>query len=159
MRALVYTQLFHLGPDRRKHNKLITHTNGQIFILKKINFARASRCFIHFLSSLHDFDVKTLNCTFYGGRKQATTNSFGGSVAELSAWRTRNPAVPGSIPVPLWPLAGFVLGRPEFKSSATLVNSQLVQSLASWGFSETCYVLFASFGAELFKGSACKLAG
>ena len=30
--------------------------------------------------------------------------------------------------VPLWPLAGVVLGRPEFKSSATLVNSQLVAS-------------------------------
>ena len=28
----------------------------------------------------------------------------------------------------LWPLAGFVLGRPEFKSSDTLVNSQLVVS-------------------------------
>ena len=27
---------------------------------------------------------------------------------------------------PLWPLAGFVLGRPEFKFSAMLVNSQLV---------------------------------
>ena len=26
----------------------------------------------------------------------------------------------------LWPLVGFVLGRPEFKFSATLVNSQLV---------------------------------
>ena len=30
--------------------------------------------------------------------------------------------------VPLCPLAGFVLGRPEFKSSAILVNSQLVAS-------------------------------
>ena len=60
---------------------------------------------------------------------------------------------------PLWPLAGFVLGRPEFKSLTALVNSQLVQSSASRGFSESCYVLFASFGAELFKGSACKLAG
>ena len=30
--------------------------------------------------------------------------------------------------VPLWPLAGFVLGRPKFKSSATLVKSQLVAS-------------------------------
>ena len=28
--------------------------------------------------------------------------------------------------VPLWPLAGFVLCGPEFKSSAVLVNSQLV---------------------------------
>ena len=32
------------------------------------------------------------------------------------------------VPVSLWPLAGFVLGRREFKSSATLVNSQLVAS-------------------------------
>ena len=30
--------------------------------------------------------------------------------------------------VPLWPLAGFVLSHPEFKSSATLVNNQLVAS-------------------------------
>ena len=30
--------------------------------------------------------------------------------------------------VPLWPLAGFVLGRREFKSSATLLNSQLAAS-------------------------------
>ena len=29
------------------------------------------------------------------------------------------------VQVTLWPLAGFVLGRPELKSSATLVNSQL----------------------------------
>ena len=34
--------------------------------------------------------------------------------------------------VPLWPLAGFVLGRPEFKFSATLVNSQLVVSCQLW---------------------------
>ena len=51
-------------------------------------------------------------------------------MAEWSACRTRNPAVPGSSPVlaPCWPLAGFVLGRPELKSSATLVNNQLVAS-------------------------------
>ena len=30
--------------------------------------------------------------------------------------------------VPLWPLAGFVRGRLEFKSLARLVNSQLVAS-------------------------------
>jgi len=28
--------------------------------------------------------------------------------------------------VPLWPLAGFVLGCPKFKSLAMIVNSQLV---------------------------------
>ena len=34
------------------------------------------------------------------------------------------------VQVPLWPLAGFVLGHPEFKSLALLVhvNSQLVAS-------------------------------
>ena len=42
---------------------------------------------------------------------------------EWSVRRTHNPAV--WVQVPLWPLAGFVLGRPELKSSATLVNSQL----------------------------------
>ena len=31
--------------------------------------------------------------------------------------------------VPLWPLAGYFLGRPELKSSATLENSQLVATL------------------------------
>ena len=39
----------------------------------------------------------------------------------LAIWRSW-------VRVPLWPLAGFVLGHPEFKSSATLVNSQLVAS-------------------------------
>ena len=35
--------------------------------------------------------------------------------------------------VPLWPLAGFVSNRPEFKSLATLVISQLV-ALCQLGF-------------------------
>ena len=42
---------------------------------------------------------------------------------------------PGQVRVPLWQLAGLVLGRPEFKSSATLVK--LIANLlppASWGF-------------------------
>ena len=47
-------------------------------------------------------------------------------MAEWSARRTRNPAV--CVLVPLWPLAGFVVGHPELKSLATLVNSQLIAS-------------------------------
>ena len=43
-----------------------------------------------------------------------------------SARWTPNPAVP--VQFLLWPLAGFLLGCLEFKSSATLVNSQLVAS-------------------------------
>jgi len=39
----------------------------------------------------------------------------------LTIWRS-------SVRVPLWPLTGFVLGRPKFKFSARLVNSQLVAS-------------------------------
>ena len=45
-------------------------------------------------------------------------------MVEWSVCWTCNPAVPGQ--VLLWPLAGFVLCGPEFKSSAMLVNSQLV---------------------------------
>ena len=45
--------------------------------------------------------------------------------------------------VPLWPLAGFVLGRLEFKSSATLVNSQLVAS-CQLGFLILLYLNYLS---------------
>ena len=44
-----------------------------------------------------------------------------GQLVGLAIWRSR-------LRFPLWPLAGFVLGHPEFKSLATLVNSQLVAS-------------------------------
>ena len=43
------------------------------FVKQNDNFARSSRLFGHFFASLHDFDAKMPNCTFYGGRKQATT--------------------------------------------------------------------------------------
>ena len=42
--------------------------------------------------------------------------------------------------VRLWPLAGFVLGLPEFKSSATLVNSQPVASCQLGFLILLCYV-------------------
>ena len=44
----------------------------------------------------------------------------------VSAW-TRNPVVPGSSPA-LATCCIFVLGHPEFKSPAMLINSQLVAS-------------------------------
>ena len=43
-------------------------------------------------------------------------------------WLARLAMRRSRVPVPLWPLAGFVFGRLEFKSSAALVNSQLVAS-------------------------------
>ena len=75
-----------------------------------------------------------------------------GSVAEWSARRAR---IPFSR-VPLWRLAGFVLGRPEFKSSATLVNSELVPSCQLGFLILLCSI---SFIPELFEWNACKLAG
>ena len=42
--------------------------------------------------------------------------------------------------VPLWPLAGFVLGRTEFKFSAMLVNSQLVASFQLGFLVPLCYI-------------------
>ena len=166
MRALVYTQLFHLGPDRGKHNKPITHKNGQIFLLglkSKICILKKSILHLHHA-------VLNIFC------RHCTTSTWKRLIAHFmedvnkrrrilleAAWpscRRGGLAIQRSrVRFPLWPLAWFVLGRPEFKSSATLVNSQLVQPPASCSFSVSCYVLFASFGAELFKGSACKLAG
>ena len=50
-------------------------------------------------------------------------------MAEWSAGWIRNLAVPAGVGIPLRPLAGFVLGRAEFSSSAIqLINSQLVAS-------------------------------
>ena len=53
--------LFHL----KKSNGLLSET---------ITLHVHNACLYFSLSSLHDFDVKMPNCTFYGGRKQATTN-------------------------------------------------------------------------------------
>ena len=47
-------------------------SNG--FVKPNNNFARASRLFVHFFASLHDYNVKMPDFTLYGGRKQATTN-------------------------------------------------------------------------------------
>lgn len=41
----------------------------------------------------------------------------------------------------LWQVAGFVLGSPKIRSSAILVNSQLVHPPTSWD-SQRCYVPF-----------------
>ena len=60
----------------------------------------------------------------------------------------RNPMVRGSSPA--LPLAGFVLGSPEFKSSATLVNSQLVASY-QLGFLN-CYVASDLFVSKHLSG-------
>ena len=53
--------------------------------------------------------------------------------------------------VPLWPLAGFVLGRPQFKSTATLVSSQLV-AFCQLGLLNS-YVTFDLFVSKHLSGA------
>ena len=53
-------------------NENAEKSNG--FVKPNNNFARASRLFVHFFTSLHDYNVKMPDFTLYGGRKQATTN-------------------------------------------------------------------------------------
>ena len=55
--------------------------------------------------------------------------------------------------VPLWPLAGFVLGRPEFRSSATLVNSQPVASCQLGFLILLCCIWIICF--KISEWSAC----
>ena len=56
-----------------------------------------------------------------------------------------NPAVPGSG-------GAFVLGLPEFKSSATLVNIQLVASCQLGFLILLCYVVFELFVSKYLRG-------
>ena len=56
-----------------------------------------------------------------------------------------NPAVPGSG-------RAFVLGLPEFKSSATLVNIQLVASCQLGFLILLCYVVFELFVSKYLRG-------
>ena len=53
--------------ERQKSNKIMKQNN---------NLQRASCFFLHFLPSLHDYEVKMPNFKFYLGRKQATSKFF-----------------------------------------------------------------------------------
>ena len=59
-----------------------------------------------------------------------------GQCIRLTIWQSR-------VRVPLWPLAGFVLSCPEFKSSATLVKSQLVASCQLGFFNPVCCIILS----------------
>ena len=56
-----------------------------------------------------------------------------GQRVELAIWRPR-------VRILLWSLAGFVLGFPEFKSEATLVNNQLFSSFQLGFLILLCFV-------------------
>ena len=69
--------------------------------------------------------IKTQNKTAPHKKKQ-TSKQANNEAAWPSCQRVGLAIRRSRVRVPLWPLAGFVLGRPEFKFSTTLVNSQLV---------------------------------
>ena len=52
---------------------------------------------------------------------------------------------PESVCVPLWPIAGFVLGRLVFKSSSILINSQLVAFGQLKFLTLLCYIWIICF--------------
>jgi len=89
--------------------------------------------------------------------------SFGLTLFSLSSEEAAWPSgervglvIPRSqVRVRLWPLAGFVLGRPEFKSSARLVNSQLLAS-CQLGFLIRLYVMFKLFVSKYLSGVTVK---
>ena len=57
-----------------------------IGLLRKTTILHAHYAFLYIsLPSLHDYDVKLPNGTFYGGRKQATTNFSFNVFLNLSA--------------------------------------------------------------------------
>ena len=67
----------------------------------------------------------------------------GGSAAErLECW-TCNSEAPSTSP--RWPLVGFVLGSPEFQSTARLVKYPTGLPPTSWDSLKTCYVPFRLF--------------
>ena len=53
--------------------------------------------------------------------------------------------------VPFWALAGFVLGRPQFKSTAMLVSNHLVASYQLGLLN--CYVAFDLFVSKHLSGA------
>ena len=76
------------------------------------------------------------------------------------AWPSGQPA---GLPIrwshvrnPLWRIAGFVLVHPEFKSSATLVNSQLVASYQMELLILPCCAVLELFVSKYLSGVPVK---
>ena len=68
-----------------------------------------------------------------------------GQCIRLTIWQSR-------VRVPLWPLAVFVLSCPEFKSSPTLVKSQLVASRQLGFFNPVMLYYFELFDSKYLSG-------
>ena len=107
-----------------------SHIIHLYFFLFKITFSSTRLCIDHttfiyiyckkklFISGWLTLHVHMLYAKLFDNREGAGPSS---QRVGLAIRRSR-------VRLPLWPLAGFVLGCPELKSSATLVNSQLVAS-------------------------------
>jgi len=95
------------------------------------------------------------NCKLLQSDWTTSATILEGSVAECRAQRVRIDIRRYRVQVPLWPLAGFVLGPSKFKSSSTLVNRQLAASCQLGFLILLCSIWMLCF--LLFEWSACKL--
>ena len=95
------------------------HRPWQVELLNRTRLRLGQMHYLYRKTSKHklpDVDAKTETGVQVRWTREAAWPS--GQHVRLAVQRSQ-------VRVPLWPLAGFVLGHPEFKSSATLVNSQL----------------------------------
>ena len=118
---------------------------------ENVNTPRIQRCFNYRLSRTR----MTVENTF-GRWKGRFSRSLSARIWRLmAAWPSGQHvglAIRRSrVRVPLWPLAGFVLGRPEYKFSATLVNSQLV-AFCQLGFLILLCNVFELFVSKYLSG-------
>ena len=95
------------------------------------------------------------NCTLLQSDWATSPTILEGSVAECRAQRVRLDIRRYRVQVPLWPLAGFVLGPSKFKSSSTLVNRQLAASCQLGFLILLCSIWMLCF--LLLEWSASKL--
>ena len=96
------------------------------------------------------------NCTLLQSDWATSPTILEGSVTEYRAQRVRLDIRRYRVQIPLWPLAGFVLGPSKFKSSSTFVNRQLAAS-CQLGFLILLCSTHLMLRFLLFEWSACKL--
>ena len=93
------------------------------FIKQNNNFARASRFFVYSLPLLHDYGVKLPNFTFYGGRKQATTN-------ECGPYKNSNPRKIAD----MWHFQRIGINTTKFEKTGIYFKSDIFVAVCrSWG--------------------------
>ena len=112
----------------QRWNLKMFHRPLQVELLNRTRVRIGQMHYLHRKTSKHelpDVDAKT---------ETGVQVRWTGEAAWPSGQRVRLAIRQSQVRVLLWPLSGFILGHPQFKSLAMLVNSQLVAS-CQLGFS------------------------